>query len=255
VKKLLKVLIILILLGIFLFSGFKLGDYYLDWQEQEKTVAELREELEEAIDKDNPYGIDQKGYLRRYKKLHKENPDMIGWLTIKDTPIDYPVMQSTKDDPEYYLHRDFHKNQATAGTLFLDADCSLKRPSDNLIIYGHHMRNGSMFGKLEKYEDSDFYKNHKVFTFDTLKEHREYKVLAVFRGQAYAKGDTEHFHYYDFFDAKNEKDFDSFIKEVTERSQYDTGVTAQYGDQLLTLSTCAYHREQGRFVVVAKRII
>lgn len=254
-KKIMKILVILILLGVFLFSGVKLGDYYLDWREQEDTVAELREELDKSVDKKDPYARDKKKNLIRYKKLHKENPDMIGWLTIPDTPIDYPVMQSSKDDPEYYLHRDFHKKQATAGTLFLDADCNLKKPSDNLIIYGHHMRNGSMFGRLEKYEDADFYKKHRVFTFDTLKEHRRYRVLSVFRGQAYAKGDTEHFHYYDFIDAKNEKDFDAFIREVTERSQYKTGVTAQYGDQLLTLSTCAYHREQGRFVVVAKRII
>ena len=117
------------------------------------------------------------------------------------------------------------------------------------------MKSGKMFGKLQNYEDKEFYEAHKTFVFDTIREHREYQVLSVFRGQAYAADDTEHFHYYDFINAEDQAAFDQFVEQVTSLSQYQTGVTAEYGDELLTLSTCAYHKEEGRFVVVAKRIV
>ena len=117
------------------------------------------------------------------------------------------------------------------------------------------MKNGNMFGKLQNYEDEKFYRAHKTIVFDTVREHREYQVLSVFRGQAYAADDTEHFHYYDFTEARDQEDFEDYVEQISRRSQYQTGVTAEYGDELLTLSTCAYHKEEGRFVVVAKRVI
>ena len=153
-----------------------------------------------------------------------------------------------KDDAEYYLHRDFNGEYASAGCLFLEKNCDAEKPSDNLIIYGHHMKNGNMFGKLQNYEDEKFYRAHKAIVFDTVREHREYQVLSVFRGQAYAADDTEHFHYYDFTEARDQEDFEDYVEQITRRSQYQTGVTAEYGDELLTLSTCAYHKEEGRFV-------
>ena len=121
--------------------------------------------------------------------------------------------------------------------------------------YLHACVDGPDFdGHLVDYEDHEFYRKHRFFTFDTIHEHREYQVLSVFRSEAYPEDDTEHFHYYDFTQAKDKADFDTYVKEVTQRSQYVTGVTAEYGDELLTLSTCAYHTEEGRFVVVAKRV-
>lgn len=248
-KKAIKLLAFVVLAGVFLYSAWQLGSYYLTGFQQEKTVGTLRDQLEE----EDPYAINADGILVRYADLYAQNQDMVGWLTIADTPIDYPVMQR-KEDPEYYLHRDFNGGDASAGCLFLDGNCDLERPSDNLIVYGHHMKNGNMFGGLQNYEDAAFYNAHKTFVFDTVREHREYQVLSVFRGQVYGERDTEHFHYYDFIDAENAADFDAFVEQVTSLSQHQTGVTAEYGDELLTLSTCAYHKEAGRFVVVAKRL-
>lgn len=250
-KKAIKILLFVALAGVFLYSAWQLGSYYLTAFRQEQTVSDLRGQLDERED---PYAVNEDGILVRYAELYAQNPDMVGWLTIEDTPIDYPVVQR-KEDPEYYLHRDFNGEEASAGTLFLDGSCDLERPSDNLIIYGHHMKSGKMFGKLQNYEDKEFYEAHRTFVFDTIREHREYQVLSVFRGQAYAADDTEHFHYYDFINAEDQADFDQFVEQVTSLSQYQTGVTAEYGDELLTLSTCAYHKEEGRFVVVAKRIV
>lgn len=250
-RKVIRIVLLLIFLGVFLYSGWNLGSYYLAAHQQEKTVSGLREQLNQS--EENPYEVNKDGILVRYAKLWEENPDLVGWLTIKDTPIDYPVMQR-KGDKEYYLHRDFYGEYASAGCLFLSEYSDWEKPTDNIIIYGHHMKDGDMFGHLMDYEDHDFYMGHKTFTFDTIREHREYQVLSVFRTEAYPEDDTEHFHFYDFIDAENAGAFDTYVKEVTSRSEYVTGVTAEYGEELLTLSTCAYHTEEGRFVVVAKRI-
>lgn len=249
-RRLLRVFLLLVFLGVFVYSGWNLATYYLAAHEQEQTVSVLREQL---VEEEDAYQVNAEGILKRYEKLYAENQDMVGWLTIDDTPIDYPVMRR-EGEREYYLHRDFYGDQASAGCLFLEQQCDLEKPSDNLIIYGHHMKNGDMFGHLVDYEDHDFYRKHRYFTFDTIREHRQYQVLSVFRSEAYPEDDTEHFHYYDFIDAEDKDAFDTYVQEVTQRSQYVTGVTAEYGDELLTLSTCAYHTEEGRFVVVAKRI-
>lgn len=250
-KKAIQILLFVVLAGVFVYSGWRLFSYFLTGYQQEQTVAGLRDELNGSAE--DSYEVNKDGILVRYADLYARNPDLVGWLTVADTPIDYPVMQRKKQ-PEYYLHRDFNGKYATEGCLFLDAACELKLPSDNLIIYGHHMKNGNMFGKLGRYEDRGFYQSHKTFVFDTVWEHREYQVLAVFHSQIYADKDTKHFHYYDFVDAKDRAAFDAFVKQVKQRSQYDTGVTAKYGDELLTLSTCAYQTNNGRFVVVAKRV-
>lgn len=177
-KKNIQILLFVLLAGVFLYSAWRLGSYYLTAFQQEKTVGSLRGQLNE----EDPYAVNEDGILVRYADLYAENHDMVGWLTISDTPIDYPVMQR-KDDAEYYLHRDFNGEYASAGCLFLEKNCDAEKPSDNLIIYGHHMKNGNMFGKLQNYEDEKFYRAHKAIVFDTVREHREYQVLSVFRGR------------------------------------------------------------------------
>lgn len=123
--------------------------------------------------------------------------------------------------------------------------------SDNLILYGHHMNNGTMFADLCKYESEDFYKEHSTIHFDTLEDYGEYEIVVVFKTVAYSQ---EGFKYYHFIDAECEADFDEFIAECKALALYDTGSSAEYGDSLITLSTCEYSRNNGRMVVVAKRI-
>lgn len=195
--------------------------------------------------------------LDEYKNLFNKNKDLIGWIKIADknnkgTPIiDYPVMQA--GDNDYYLRRDFEEEYDKNGSIFLDKDCDVIRRSDNLIIYGHHMRTGKMFGKLDKYSDKKFYEDHKYIEFDTIYEKGVYEVMYVFRSKIYEEDDII-FKYYQFIDANSEAEFDSNMRAMAEMSLYDTKVTASYGDQLLTLSTCDYYTDYGRFVVVAKRI-
>jgi SrtB family sortase len=189
--------------------------------------------------------------LEEYKSLLIKNKKLIGWVKIADTNIDYPVMQTS--DNEYYLTHNIDQEKDRNGTIFMDTNCDVLKPSTNFILYGHHMRSGNMFGKLDKYEDEDYCKEHNLIQFDTIYEHGTYEVMYVFRSHVFKAEDVS-FKYYQFIDAYSEVEFDSYMKEMAEMSLFDTGVTASYGDQLLTLSTCDYEEENGRFVVVAKRI-
>ena len=189
--------------------------------------------------------------LPEFQEMLKTNSKIVGWITIEDTKIDYPVAQTT--DNEYYLNHDLNQKEDRNGTIFLDTNCDIIGPSTNLILYGHHMQSGNMFGGLGKYEDEKYYEKHKYITFDTLYEHGTYEVMYVFRSHVYAETEVA-FKYYQFIDAYSEVEFDSYMQEMAEMSFYDTGVTATFGDRLLTLSTCDYQEKDGRFVVVAKKI-
>ncbi len=189
--------------------------------------------------------------LDEYKTLYKKNKKLIGWLKIDDTIIDYPVMQTNNN--EYYLDHNFNQEYDKNGSLFLDCDCVIYPRSTNLIIYGHHMKSGQMFGQLQKYAKESYGEKHALIQFDSIYEKATYQVMYVFRSQVYNEDDLV-FKYYQFINANSEEEFNSYMKEMAAISLYDTGVTASYGDSLLTLSTCDNSQTDGRFVVVAKRI-
>ena len=187
--------------------------------------------------------------LPEYAALYEQNNDLFGWLRINDTPINYPVMH-TPDEPQYYLRRAFDKSDSQSGTPFLDGDCF--EGCGNYILYGHHMKNETMFGTLPKYADKEYWEQHRTICFDTLYEHGEYEVIAAFYGKAIAKGDPG-FRYYQYTDLTDPDVFAEYMEQVNAAAIYDTGITAEYGDELITLSTCSYHTDNGRFVVVAKK--
>lgn len=202
---------------------------------------------EETIPETQP--PQEKTILPQYEQLHQQNPEFFGWLTIPGTRIDYPVMYSP-EEPQKYIHADFSGNYSYPGTPFLDGHC--EQNSENYIIYGHNMLDGSMFRSLMKYENKAYWEKHPTIQFNTLYEEGEYEVLAAFYDKVYKKTDDV-FKFYQFINAADQADFDAAMAAYREKQLYDTGVTAQYGDQLLTLVTCAYHTENGRFVVVARR--
>ena len=183
----------------------------------------------------------------KYADVYAQNSDLVGWVSIPGTRIDYPVMQ-TKDNPDFYLKHAFDKSYSSYGVPYVQENCDIGI-SDNLVLYGHHMNNGSMFSDLCKYESEDFYQEHKIIHFDTLESFGEYEVIAAFKTVAYSQ---EGFKYYHFVRAESAEQFDEYISECKELALYDTGVTAEYGDKLITLSTCEYSRANGRMVVVAK---
>lgn len=189
--------------------------------------------------------------LEEYKNLLNKNKKLIGWLKIDDTNIDYPVMQTS--DNEYYQDHNLNQEYDKNGSIFMDKDCDVLKPSTNYILYGHHMKSGQMFGKLDLYSSEKYGSEHQYIQFDTIYEKGLYQVMYVFRSRVYSEEEIV-FKYYQFIDALSEQEFDSYMQEMSAMSLYDTGVTAQYGDQLLTLSTCDYQEKNGRFVVVAKKV-
>lgn len=202
--------------------------------------------------------------LKEYAGLYEQNADLIGWLSIEDTNIDYPVVQTLRDE-NYYLYRDFQKKYNKNGTLIMDTDSIAgigakefdyingSKPSTNLIIHGHAMHSGLMFGKNELYASAEYGKLHNIIHFDSLYEKREYELISVFYSQVYFV-DEEIFKYYKFFQANSQEEFDDWYENIKHLSLYDTGVTAAFGDEFITLSTCSYDRQDGRFVIVGKRI-
>ncbi len=189
--------------------------------------------------------------LEEYQTLYNKNKKLIGWLKIDDTIIDYPVMQTVNN--EYYLDHNFNQEYDKNGSLFLDKDCDVVRRNTNLIIYGHHMKSGKMFGNLNSYSNEEYGKKHALIQFDTIYEKGTYEVMYVFRSRIYNEDEVV-FKYYQFLDAASEAEFNSNMQEMAALSLYDTGVTARYGDELLTLSTCYDSAHNGRLLVIAAKI-
>ena len=192
-----------------------------------------------------------KEVLEEFKDLLNINKRLIGWVKIDDTNIDFPVVQTV--DNEYYLTHNLYQEYDKNGTIFMDADCDVLKPSTNLILYGHHMLSGKMFGQLDRYEKESYWEEHQYIQFDTIYEKGTWQVMYVFRSRVYSQEEIV-FKYYQFIDANGEQEFNSNMQEMAALSLYDTGVTAEYGDRLLTLSTCDYEEKNGRFVVVAKKV-
>lgn len=186
--------------------------------------------------------------LEVYRELHNYNLDFVGWIRVPGTEINYPVMQSP-DESNFYLRRNFEKEYSNLGTPYLQENCDI-RTCDNLIIYGHHMLDGGMFSDLELYKKRKFFQQHKYVRFDTLDELGLYEVMAVVITTAYQ---ADSFQYYNYVES-NELTFNTYVNECKQRALYDTGIDAEYGDKLITLSTCEYSSDNGRLIVVAKKI-
>lgn len=235
------------------FCGYHIYYHYAQVDEQTEAFEELAEIVdnatdEEEIPEDTPVS-EGEDILAKYRELYLQNEDMVGWISIAGTTINYPVMQ-TPNEPNFYLKHNFEKAYSALGTPYIQENCNIAE-SDNLVIYGHHIKGGKMFGALEDYKSKSFYEEHKTIRFDTLTEQAEYEIVAAFKTVAYS---ADGFRYYDFVNAENEEAFDDYIAKCRELALYDTGVSAKYGDRLITLSTCEYSAQNGRLVVVAKKV-
>lgn len=214
-------------------------------------LVEIVEEAEETEAEDVNVSEEIQSPLGRYQELFCMNNDMYGWISIEGTNIDYPVMYAS-DRKDYYLKRNFEKEYSSYGVPYIAEHCDPREPSDNVILYGHHMKNGTMFSDLLKYEEKDFFLTQKTINFDSLTETAEYEIIAVFKTTVY---DDSGFKYYLFTKAETKEEFDVYVAKCKELSLYETGVSAEYGDKLITLSTCEYSRTNGRMVVVAKKVL
>lgn len=254
---LLRLLLSLLCLSITFGCVIYLGNYFLKAKKSQDNIQDLKNQilLDLNISNGEPEFVDVNGRMvqKKFAELYRENPDFIGWITIADTKVDYPVMQNMEEN-EYYIHRNFQQEWDDSGLPFLDFRCSFTEPTDNMLIYGHNMKAGTMFSGIISYNSQEFYDTHKTFTFNTIDGDGEYEVIAAFYSQIYPESDTVSFKYYQFFDAASEEEFNAYVEQVKAMTPYEINATASYGDSLITLSTCAYHTEDGRFAVVARKV-
>lgn len=240
-RKIVYTIITILLISLVLISSYLIFKEKKQNEKQENTFEDLIEIVEENIENQEERKID-------INKLYEENKDIVGWLKIDNTTINYPIMQNI-NDPNYYLHRDFYKNYSSYGTPYMAKQCNLN--SDNIVIYGHHMKNNKMFGELEKYKSKDFYNNHKIITFTTLEKEYSYEIFAVFKTTVYTKNT---FRYYENINFENKKMYDDFINICKDKSLYQTGIEIKDKEKLITLSTCEYSNKNSRLVIVARKI-
>ena len=190
--------------------------------------------------------------IDEYKELYENYEHLYGWLKIDGTKIDDPVMY-TPWYQDYYLDKDIDGKYFQAGTLFIGKDSVFYPNYCNIIIHGHNMKNQTKFGSLKRYRSKAYYDEHKVIHFDTLEEKADYIVVAAFYARIrYVNEEGFRYYRHDYFN--NLEEFDDYMANIKAMSFYDTGVDVEYGDSLITLSTCSYHTENGRFVVVAKKM-
>ncbi len=281
IKRIVLTLIILVLLCVFLYSAYQLGQYLVESLSSKRNYNQLSNLVDEHrgerpavttpvetqpgetttpvettepppvhITITHPETGEEMLILPEFAQVFQQNTDMVGWISIPGTVIDYPVVQ-TPDEPDYYLHRDFEKKYNLHGCIYAREQCDINKPSDNITMYGHRMGDGSMFAQLINYTKQDFFQQNRYIYFDTLTERHTYEIFAIFTTTAtLGRG----FQYHLFVDAENEHEFNDFVRTCKNSSFYDTGVEPQFGDKLITLSTCEYSQENGRLVVVAKRV-
>lgn len=241
-------------LGIYTYNSNRALDHFEELEQIVQSDASQNEPEETENGDDEPtvvYELNEEGKLTCYAELSNRNNEMVGWIKIAGTQINYPVMQQ-KGNNSFYLNHNFDKLKQSGGLPTLDYQCDIDKPTDNLIIYGHNMRNGSVFSALTKYKKKEFFDDHKTIVLDTLYEHREYEVMAVFNTKV---GSAKEFRYHEFVETFSEESFNEYIKGVKERAIHKTETDAIFGDTLLTLSTCSYGTSNERMVVVAKRVL
>lgn len=193
--------------------------------------------------------------LPEYEEIYAENKDLVGWLEIDGTTINYPVLQSdSEEDSQFYLTHSFAKKKDKNGSLFMDYRNDFLNRDTNIIVYGHNMKSGAMFGSLKKYLDKGYLEKHAKIRFDTIYERGTYEVIGAFLSEV-SYQDEYTFRYYNFLDADTESEFEAFRVNVMQLDALKKGtLDAKYGDQLLTLSTCSSYTDEGRMFIIAKRI-
>ena len=219
--------------------------------EEEKVESKSEEKGETITTENTDERNEETERMLQVKELQGQNADIIGWLEIENTNINYPVLQGT--DNRYYMTHNYKKENSKNGSIFLDANYNWNIPSNNLLIYGHNLGNGMMFQELLKYEKESFYQEHPIIRFTTAEEDAKYEIISAFKSRVYRKSEKNVFRYYFFLNSELEEEYNQFVKNAKNASLYPIDTTASYGDQLITLSTCSYYVQDGRFAVVGRK--
>lgn len=247
-KRSIKILLSMLLIVIMAISSIIVFKNKKEDHKEEKIIEQV---IDTAYKKDDVKNAQMNNLQENninMNKLYEQNEDIVAWIKIDNSNINYPVMQTIKN-PNYYLRKNFYKEYSYYGTPYLSEQCNISS-SDNLIIYGHHIKGFKMFGELEHYKNKEYYDNHKTINIYTLNDERKYEIIYVFRTFTNTK-----FDYYNYINFNDESEFNTFNSKCKELAFFDTQIQCNYGDKFITLSTCDYTSENARFVVIAKQII
>ena len=249
-KDLLYTVAMVVFAAIFLVSGGLLAKRFLDDKKTENEFSDLQSMIDTAATP-APAGEDTASNGAKFAALKDQNSDFIGWISIEGTSLDFPVMYAP-DNKDYYLKHDFKHQYSDYGVPYLDEKTTIgaNAQSNNLIVYGHNMKTGTIFGCLTEYKKAAYYQAHPIIEFDTLYGDAQYEVFAAFAIDVVQ--DTS-FVYNQYVDM-DEDAYNAYVDEVIRRSDVNSGIRPAYGEQLLTLSTCEYSSANGRYVVVARRV-
>lgn len=242
-KQIILKVFFLITLTVFIVSAVYIANYFLNAKHQDGIVEQARSVWHEAEAEPEPSVIEL---------LLQENSDFKGWITVPNTQIDNPIYQT--DNNDFYLNHNQQKQKSIYGALFFDYQNVITEAETdkNLVVYGHHMKNGSMFGNLTKYKQLSFYKQNPTVEFSTLYKKSTYKIYAAFVLNASKADDNDYIYNISRKSFIDDKDFDSWVNEAKERSLINTGVDVKNGDNIITLVTCTYDFDNARFVVMAR---
>lgn len=251
VKALILDLLLLVCLAVALFSAWKLYGYYRGYHDGEKEYERLTGYVQEKSQEKAEKGKDVCPISVDFEELRKINEDVVGWIYIPDTEINYPIVQN--ENNSWYLHHTFEKKDNFSGAIFMDYLCQSDFSSDNSIIYGHNLKNGAMFGSLKKLYDLNYnseadYRKHSVIWILTPDETMEYQIFAAREISVDSDQDVYTIEF------ASEEDYAGWLEEQIQSSQYKTDMEVSEEEPVLTLSTCTSRSEDGRFVVLATQI-
>lgn len=257
-RSLIEKILFLIALVVFLYSSYQLATYYMTMHQVKEEFHAIEEEafpqhiVEEPVNVETNRSTTKKAKKKestfQYHMLKKQNEDCIGWIRIEDTNINYPVMYQEGDN-DFYLHRNFQKEYSIAGTPFLDGRCQPFKTGEHLIVYAHHMKDGSMFAGLEKYKKKEYYESHKEIQLYIENTLHRYEIF----GTCIIQADKEYI-FYELPEQGNQEAYQQYIQKVLKKMLYETGEEPEQEEPLLLLSTCEYSNEDGRMFVIAKKI-
>lgn len=249
VKQIIMKIILLISIVVLLVSSYLLIDLLIIQPSKNRAI---NHQIHGMYTVDNNQEYTEDGTLKKFNKLREINSDIKGWIYIPYTSIDYPVLQSSKDDPTYYLYRDYNKNSNRYGSIFMDSNCDLGSYPKSIVIHGHHMNDGSMFANVLRYSNLEFYKSNPVITFDTIYEIGKWKIISIFKTNTLSSQGKIFEYLKTGFSST--ADFLDYIYNVRIRSIINTPVDVTDDDRIIILSTCSYELKDFRTVIVARKV-
>lgn len=242
-KRILNIAIYLILFLILICSSFKLYFWYKDKKNNDETTEQLKNNVKlEKIKKDNS---NNEKYIVDFKKLKSENSDVVAYIKVNNTNIEYPIVKTSNNN--FYLNHSFDKSKNSRGWIFADYKNKFDNTDKNIVIYGHNMRDESMFGSLKNILNEEWYNNaeNKNITFLTEKGNYIYKVFSIYK--------IESEDYYIKTNFKNDEDYEKFLNTIKNRSIKNFDINLNINDKIITLSTCANNNKY-RIVLHAKKL-